>query len=107
VQVEQGGETTAEYTGQEELHKAIWDSILWKQFYLAKLAPLCQQPLRGSFSYYAIYQTSQEVLDGMYEYPQNFDEATKEILQECVFTCLKILASSINTLITKEVQGNH
>jgi hypothetical protein len=43
----------------------------------------------------------------MYEYPPEFNEATKEILQECAFICLKILASLINTLITKEDWGHH
>jgi hypothetical protein len=56
VQVEQGGGMTAEYTGQEELHKAIWESINRKQFYLAELAPLCQQPLHRSSHYNAILQ---------------------------------------------------
>jgi hypothetical protein len=37
----------------------------------------------------------------MYEYPLEFDEATKEILQECALIRLKILVSSIETLITK------
>jgi hypothetical protein len=43
----------------------------------------------------------------MYEYPPEFDEATKEILQECALIRLKILASLINTFITKEDWGYH
>jgi hypothetical protein len=43
----------------------------------------------------------------MYEYPPEFDEATKEILQECALIRLKILVSSIKTLITKNDWGNH
>jgi hypothetical protein len=45
VQVEQGGGMTTDNIGQEELHKAIWDNIHRRQFYLAKSAPSCQQPL--------------------------------------------------------------
>jgi hypothetical protein len=41
----------------------------------------------------------------MYEYPPEFNEATKEILQEYALIRLKILASLINTLITKEDWG--
>jgi hypothetical protein len=96
-----------EYTGQEELQEAIWNNIHRKRFHLAELAPLCQEPPRGTFGYNAICQTSQKKFDGMYEYPPEFDEATKEILQECVFIWLKIPASLINTLITKEDWGYH
>jgi hypothetical protein len=81
VQVEQGDGATKEYTGQEELQEAIWNNIHWKRFHLAKSAPLCQETLCGTFSYNPICQTSHEILDGMYEYPPEFDEATKEILQ--------------------------
>ncbi len=98
---------TTEYTGQEELHKAIWDNSHWRQIYRAKLAPLCQEPLRVSFGYNAICQTLQEILDGAYKYPQDFDEATKDILQECMLICLKIPESLVDTLITKEVWGKH
>ncbi len=98
---------TEEHTGQEELQEAIWNNIHRKRLHLAKLAPLCQELLCETFDYNAIHQTSQEILDGMYEYPSEFDEATKEILQECVLFRLKILASSVNTLITKEEWGYH
>ncbi len=107
VQVDQGDGTTKEYTSQKEMQEAIWDNIHRKRFHLAKLAPLCQEPLRGTFGYNAICQTSQEILDGMYEHPQEFDEATKEILQECALIRLKIPVSSIKTLITKNDWENH
>jgi hypothetical protein len=107
VRVEQGDVTTEEYTGQEEMQEAIWDNIHRKRFHLAKLAPLCQEPLCGTFGCNAICQTLQGILDGMYEYPPEFDEATKEILQECVLIRLKIPVSSIKTLITKNDWENH
>ncbi len=107
VQVEQGDATTEEYTSQSELQEAIWDNIHQKRYHLAELAPLCQEPLRGTFGCNAICNTSQKILDGMYDYPQDFDEATKEILQECALIRLKIPPSSLNTLITKEDWGNH
>jgi hypothetical protein len=43
----------------------------------------------------------------MYNYPQDFNEATKEILQEFALIRLKIPPSSLDTLITKENWGNH
>ncbi len=107
VQVEQRDGTTAEYTSQSELQEPIWNNIHWKQFYLAESAPLCQVPLRGTFRYNAICNTPQCILDGTYNYPQDFDEAIKEILQECALIQLKILASLVKTLITKEDWGSH
>jgi hypothetical protein len=107
VQVEQGDGTTEEYTSQMELQEAIWNNIHRKRFHLAELAPLCQEPLRDTFGYNAICNTSQKILDRTYDYPQDFDEATKEILQECVLIRLKIPASLPNTLITKEDWGNY
>jgi hypothetical protein len=98
---------TEECTGQEELQEAIWNYMHWKRFHLVELASLCQEPLCGTFGYNAICQTLQEILDGMYEYLLEFDEATKEILQECAVIWLKIPASLIDTLITKEDWGYH
>jgi hypothetical protein len=83
VQVEQADGMVREYSGQDNLQEAIWSNIHEKCFHLAKLAPLCSGTLRGTFGYNAICQTSHEILKGMYVYPPDFDEATKEILQEC------------------------
>ncbi len=83
VQVEQADSTVQEYSGQDDLQWAMWRNIHEKRFHLAELAPLCSGQLRGIFGYNAICQTSHEILEGMYEYPPEFDQATKEILQEC------------------------
>ncbi len=40
VQVDDGDELTRKYTNQEDLHKAIWDNIYRKRFFLAEL-PHC------------------------------------------------------------------
>jgi hypothetical protein len=107
VQVEQGDGTTEEYTSQAELQEVIWDNIHRKRFHLAELAPLCQEPFCGTFGCNAICDTSQKILDGTYDYPQDYDKATKEILQECALIRLKIPPSSFDTLITKKDWGNH
>jgi hypothetical protein len=72
-----------------------------------KLAPLSQESLCGTFGYNVICNVSQKILDGAYGYPQYFDSATKEILQECALIWLKIPASLLNTRITKEDWGLH
>jgi hypothetical protein len=107
VQVDDGDRSTREYISQEDLHKAIWNNIHRRCFFLAKSNPLCQQPLRGTFGYNAICQTSQDILDGTYDYPQDFNATTREILQECALIGLKIPASLVATLITKEDWENH
>ncbi len=83
VQVEQVEGTVKEINSKEELHEAIWDNIHRKQFYLAKEAPICSGPLRGAFGYNSITPTAKAILEGTYDYSPEFDEATKEILQEC------------------------
>ncbi len=107
MQVDDGDGSTREYTSQENLHVAIWDNIHRKRFLLAESAPLCQQPLRGTFGYNAICQTSQDILYGTSDYPQDFDAATREILQECALIWLQISASLVTSLITKEDWENH
>ena len=107
VQVEQPVGTVEESTGQENLQEAIWNNIHKKRFHLAESAPLCSGNLRGTFGYNAICQTLQKILDGMYAYPKDFDQATKEILMECAAIRLQIPELSVNTLITKEDWGNH
>ena len=78
-----------------------------QRFHLAESAPPCQFPLRGILGYNAICQTSQEILDGPYEYLEDFDLATREILEECVRIRLKIPTGSVSTLISKEDWGTH
>jgi hypothetical protein len=107
VQVAQADGSVQEYSGQEDLQKAIWSNIHEKCFHLAKLAPLCSGTLRGTFGYNAICQTSHEILEGTYIYPPDFDQATKEILQECAVIRLQISKSLVNSMIAKENWGNH
>ncbi len=107
VQVEQADGTVQEYSSQDNLQGAIWRNIHKKHFHLAKPAPLCSGPLRGTFGYNTICQTSHEILEGTYEYPPDFDQATKEILQECAAIRLKTPKSSVSTTITKEDWDNH
>ncbi len=90
VQVEWVGGTVDKINGKEDLHKAIWDNIHRKQFYLAKEAPMCSGPLRGLFGYNSVTPTAKAILEGTYHYPPDFDEVTKEILQECALIRLCI-----------------
>jgi hypothetical protein len=66
-----------EHMEQEDLHEVIRNNIHKKRFHLAESAPLCTGNLRGTFGYNGTCQISQEILDGTYDYPQDFDQATK------------------------------
>jgi hypothetical protein len=107
VQVAQADGLVQEYTGQEDLQKAIRSNIHEKRFHLAESTPLCSGTLRGTFGYNAICQTSHEILEGSYIYPPDFNQATKEILQECAAIRLQMPKSLVNSMITKDDWSNH
>jgi hypothetical protein len=44
---------------------------------------------------------AQQILDGMYPYPPDFDQATKEICEECARIRMMIPQDSLNTTIIK------
>ena len=107
VQVEQAEGTVEEICGKEDLHEAIWENIHRKRFYLAEDAPMCSGPLRGLFGYNSVTPIAKAILEGTYQYPPDFDEATKEILQECVLICICVPKNSVTTTITPEDWTNH
>jgi hypothetical protein len=105
VQVKQADGTVQEFSCQDNLQGAIWSNIHEKCFHLAKSAPLCSGSLRGTFGYNAICQTSHEILEGTYDFPPDFNQATNQILQECAAIRLKIPESSVNATIMKKKIG--
>ncbi len=102
VQMEGVDGTVTKYTGKDELENAIWDNIHRKRFILAEDAPLCSGKLHGEFGYNAISPAAALILAGTYEYPDDFDKATKEILQECARIRMTIPKDSVNTMITRD-----
>jgi hypothetical protein len=108
VQVEQAEGTVKEINSKEELHEAIWDNIHCKHFYLTKKAMICSCPLRGAFGYNSITPTPKAILEGTYyNNPPGFDEATKEILQECTLIQLQVPKNSVSTTTTPVDWSNH
>jgi hypothetical protein len=83
VQVLQEDRGVVEHTSQDDLQNAIWTNIHCKQFYLADEAPLCSGSLCGMFGYNTIFNITRSILAGTYEYPPDFDQATREIFEEC------------------------
>jgi hypothetical protein len=75
--------TLTENTTQESVQQAIFDNIHQKRFFLVEAAPICPGKLRGQFGYNSVTRTAKAILDGTYVYPEDFNQATKEICLEC------------------------
>jgi hypothetical protein len=75
--------TLSEHVTQESVQQAIFNNIHQKRFYLAEAALACNGQLRGMFGYNATTITVQRILEGSYIYPEGFDQATREICEEC------------------------
>ena len=85
-----------EYEGQKKVEEAIWSKIHDERLYAAEKAPICQDRLRGEFGYQAYTPAARRVLDGTYNYTDDFDPPTKELLDECARIRTIILAWSVN-----------
>ena len=96
------GGYTSDHLTEESVTEAIFTNIHRKRFFLAEAAPICSGALRGQFGYNATSRTAKAILDGTYDFPPDFDQATEEILLECARIRLMIPINSLNTLITKE-----
>jgi hypothetical protein len=94
--------TLLEFVTKEAVEEAIFNNIHRKQFYLAETAPACNGRLRGLFGYNAATVTAERILNGSYEYPEDFDQATREICEECAKIRLKIPKDSMNLTITSK-----
>ena len=85
-----------EYEGQKNVEEAIWSKIHNEWFYAAEKAPICQERLRGEFGYQSDTPATRRVLDGTYNYTDDFDPPTKELLDECARVRSIIPARSVN-----------
>jgi hypothetical protein len=90
------------HTNQVTIHKAIWANIYYKRLYLAKEAPICQGQLRSDFGYNAATQVAVDILEGKYAFPENFDQATQELCEECALICKIIPKNSVKIKMSKE-----
>ena len=98
TETEDGG--VIEHTTQAQVHDAIWNEIHGQRFYLAEQALICQGQLRGYFGYKAFLLTAKAILADTYEYPPDFDPATKELLQECVIIRNSVPVNSLSTNVS-------
>ena len=89
-----------EHTTQDAVQTAIWDEIHGQRFYLAEQAPICQGKLRGDFGYMAFSPVAKSVLDGTYDFPPDFDPATRELVEECARIRQQIPPNSVSDEIS-------
>ena len=94
------GEIT-EHAGQSAVEQAIWNGIHRQRFYLAEQAPICKGEMREAFGYLATTIAAKQVLAGTYDYPADFDEATREICEVCAAIRLGVPARSVNSKIER------
>ena len=75
VQVPRSGseDQVDKHTNQATVHEAIWVKIHYKRLYLAEEAPICQGQLRSDFGYNNATRVEADILEGRYEFPENFD----------------------------------
>ena len=83
VQAKGRNDKVIENITQEGVQTAIFENGHQKRFYLSEEAPICNGYLREEFGYNATSPTAQEVLNSTHIYPEDFDEATKELCEEC------------------------
>ena len=87
------------------MNKDIRYEVHRKRYFLAESAPICKGQLKGDFEYLATSHSAKKVIDGTYEFPDNMDEATKEICEEVARICQMIPKESASFLITKETRN--
>jgi uncharacterized protein (UPF0332 family) len=102
VQVEGSNDLVNEHVTKADMENAIWTNINCKRFYLAEEAPTCKGRMREDLGYNAVSPTAQVILDGTYEYPEDFDAATRELCKECALIRQIIPADLVGTKMTKE-----
>jgi hypothetical protein len=104
VLVDSGDEdgTLTEHTTAEAVQEVIFTHIHRKRFFLAENALICLWKLRGGFGYNAVTRTVRAILDGTFEYPTDFNQATKKICEECARIWMMIPKDSLDTVLTKE-----
>ncbi len=107
VQVEGPNGSVEEHTTQANVQAAIWSNIHYKRFYLAEEAPVCQGQLCQDLGYNADSSTARRILDGTYDYPENFNEATKDLCRECARIRQIVPKDSVNIKVTKEDHRGH
>jgi hypothetical protein len=107
VQVDQGNGMVQEYAEKEQLQEAIWNNIHRSASTLQRRRQCTWDRYKGPSDTTRSPQLQKMILEGTFKYPPDFDEATKEILQECARIGLLVPKDMVGTGITKEDWHNY
>jgi hypothetical protein len=101
IEVEGPNDSMDKHETQANNQKTIWTNIHYKCLYLEEEAPVCQGQLHKELGYNAISDTTRAILNGIYTYLEDFDEATKKLCKGCALIRQIVLKDSIGIKITK------
>jgi hypothetical protein len=102
VQVEDGARGVVDVDTEEAEQEAIFNKVHWKQYNLAKEAPICQGALWGQFGYTATSPMARSVLDGTYDFPPEMDKTTRELFEEIALIRSMVPSGLVDGLISHE-----
>jgi hypothetical protein len=102
VQVEMEDGTVREASSKTDVERSIWKEIHGQRFYLAEQAPICQGGLRGEFGYMANTPAAKAVLEGKYQFPEDCDIGTRDLLNEAAAIREIIPEGSVDTMIRSD-----
>lgn len=90
-----------EYDTKDSVEKAILENIHGegKRFYQAEEAPICKGRLRGQFGYNADTVAARAVLDGTFEFSDDYHEATNQLFVQIAKIRSLVPMNSVETLI--------
>ena len=81
------------------MDQAIWKGIHHTCFHIAEQAPIYKGQMKETFGYVETTIAAKQVLAGTYDYPSDFDQATKELCESCTRIWLGILENPVNITI--------
>eukprot|EP00956_Cyclotella_meneghiniana_P029293 scaffold70426_cov59-Cyclotella_meneghiniana.AAC.4 len=103
VQVKDKDGNITEYNSQQEVQDIIWSEVHQSRYHLAEEAPICNGKLRGEFGYSATSIAAREVLNGSYQFEEDFDEATKRLMKVIADIRAIVPEDSVEKIISTEI----
>lgn len=103
VQVVDDEGNMTEYTTQTEVQNAIWSEVHQSRYHLAEEAPICNGRLKGEFGYNATSLAAREVLEGKYEFGDDFHCATRRLMEAMAEIRQVVPVDAVDKIITREI----
>jgi hypothetical protein len=103
VQMKDDDGETITYSTQEEVQNVIWSEVHQSRYHMAEEAPICQGRLRGEFGYSASTLAARQVLNGTYEFGEDFHDATRRFMESVHDIRCQVPEDSVEKIIAKEI----